>query len=263
MIERVTCTYCGFDCKIYWQETAVWHCLNCDLLFRYPQPDDDHIRAHYEMGWRDPDRQIISGATDLTLAELYVNRLLNELDIPDFQQTHLLEFGAGTGEMLTTITQKGAEVIAIEPFGFDYLLQNGVTVFADLTTLPKMKFDGIYSVQVLEHLPKPWELLQDLYHYLKPGGWLYISTIYAQSLNARLTRGNWREAKNVAHLNFFTTTSLELFLKNAGYGGIRRVTAPISYPHKKGIVCQLDQAIQKLNLGGELCYMAWRPKINK
>ncbi len=261
MSTQIPCPYCAMPSVLYWSETAVWHCPNCDLRFRHPQPDAQSLAAYYTTGWQTPEQQLISGATDAALAEVYVQRLLKELKRPDFAQTQLLEFGAGSGEMVTAVTDHGANVTAIEPFGLAYLQRKGISVYPNLASLPpKRQFDGIYSIQVLEHLTKPWETLKELAEYLKPGGWLYLSTIHAQSLNAKLSGGKWREAQNRAHLYFFTTSHLQTLLHDAGYVQIRHLTTPIAYPHKKKIGArQLNQLIQKLNLGGELCYIAQRP----
>ncbi len=258
MSAVVDCPYCGGVCEVYWQKAAVWYCLECGLLFRYPQPDAQSLDTYYELGWRDPGQQIISGGTDLELAEVYVKRLLHILQRPDFAQTDLLEFGAGTGAMVTAVADAGANVTAIEPFGYKYLQKKGATVYPDLALLPQRQFDGIYSIQVLEHLLKPWETLSTLFYYLKPGGWLYISTIYAQSLNAFLHRGNWREAQNPGHLYFFTPANLQRLLGDAGYGRIQRVRDFIQYPNRTVREFWQDYLLQYLGLGGELCYLAWK-----
>lgn len=259
MTLRVVCLYCGMNSELLWAETAVWHCRACDLRFRYPQPNADDLTQYYETGWQEPAVQIISGGTDSALADVYVQRLLGELGLPDFVQMHLLEFGAGTGEMMTAVANVGGLVTAVEPFGFQYLRQKGVDVYQTLDELPHVQFDGIYSIQVLEHLPKPWETLKQLFSFLKPGGWLYVSTINAQSLNARLTQNKWREAQNPGHLYFFTPVSLAQLLADAGYGRSQHITSPIPYPQKRWGLRQLNQLLQRAHLGGELCFLAWHP----
>lgn len=258
MGTEMCCLYCGEASRLLWAETAVWHCPACDLHFRYPQPEADNLVQYYKTGWQEPAAQIISGGTDAALADVYVRRLLGELGLPDFRHMHLLELGAGTGEMVTAVCNVGGQVTAVEPFGQHYLRQKGVDVYRTLDDLPSVQFDGIYTIQVLEHLPAPWETLKKLFTFLKPGGWLYVSTINAQSLNARFTRSQWREVQNPGHLFFFTPVSLARLLADAGYGRSQRAQSTIDYPAQSGVHKQLNRILQKGGFGGELCYFARR-----
>jgi len=58
------------------------------------------------------------------------------------------------------------------------IVENNTTYVSDLTkenALPKKYFDVVYCLEVLEHTYEPWEILNQIYKLLKPGGYLHIS----------------------------------------------------------------------------------------
>ena len=77
------------------------------------------------------------------------------------------------------------------------------------STFPKDEFDFILCLEVLEHVPRPWLAVKELYSILKPGGVLLLTT----PLNFRrhgnnIYRDYWR----------FTEEGLQLLLREeAGF----------------------------------------------
>lgn len=99
----------------------------------------------------------------------------------------ILEFGPGLGDFLERFKQRGKLVDAVEnePQFFDALKPLARRVAARLDDLPG-QYDGIVSVNVLEHIENDRETLSDLYKKLKPGGVLNLYLPAAQILYGHL-----------------------------------------------------------------------------
>ncbi len=259
MISSPPCPQCSVTARTFWPTVDAWRCPGCDLRFRAPLPNPDELAAFYKQVWQRPKESSYTGATTDDLARVYVERLQHQPGIGPLAGQRLLEFGAGQGAMLRAFSAVGADVQAVEPYGIDYLRQQGFTVspsLADLAEQSPVPLDGIYTVQVVEHLTQPWETLTELMSWLKPGGWLYVSTIHAGSLNARLRKAQWREVQNRTHLIFFTPRCLEAMLFAAGGQRVARVNSFIRYPEHRPWQHTQDWLLQQAGLGGELCYLA-------
>jgi 2-polyprenyl-3-methyl-5-hydroxy-6-metoxy-1,4-benzoquinol methylase len=75
----------------------------------------------------------------------------------------VLDYGAGRGAMALELKKRGADVVAVEPFGCDYLIELGVSAYRDLSDLPAtLLFDGIVCLEVIEHLRDPRGVLTSL-----------------------------------------------------------------------------------------------------
>jgi SAM-dependent methyltransferase len=159
--------------------------------------------------------------------------------------------------MMKALETAGAEVYGVDPFGYSLLKQEGLNAFRDLSDLPAgMCFDGIFSIDVVEHLSEPWSIVQKLKDLLSLHGWIYVSTPNAAGISARLARSNWRELKKRGHIVFFRPDSLEFLLRKCGFAAYRRLCWRIDYG--KGRLRGLpDSLLRALKLDGELRYLAF------
>ncbi|UPT73399.1 MAG: class I SAM-dependent methyltransferase [Elusimicrobiota bacterium] len=84
----------------------------------------------------------------------------------------LLEFGPGLGDFLERFKTKGKLIDAVEnePQFQETLRPLARKVVSRLDELPGL-YDGIVSVNVLEHIEDDRAILRDLYAKLKPGGY--------------------------------------------------------------------------------------------
>lgn len=72
--------------------------------------------------------------------------------------------------------------------GFDYYPGDNVDVVGDahkLSTYFDKKFDLIFSSAVFEHLAMPWMVSLEVIKLLKPGGYVFVETHYAQGSHER------------------------------------------------------------------------------
>lgn len=70
--------------------------------------------------------------------------------------------------------------IGFETVAFDVVRSQGTDFLADAHKIPlgNATFDGVISMQVLEHLHSPWIAVQEISRILKPGGWFVGSVAF-------------------------------------------------------------------------------------
>jgi 2-polyprenyl-3-methyl-5-hydroxy-6-metoxy-1,4-benzoquinol methylase len=252
------CGMCGGRMSPYWVRAQILRCESCSLLSRSRIPTAEELRELYSAGWKRPgENRSLTGGTDRRLADRFVQCLVESLGLESLQGRRILEFGAGTGAMMKALETAGAEVYGVDPFGYSLLKQEGLNAFRDLSDLPAgICFDGIFSIDVVEHLSEPWSIVQKLKDLLSLHGWIYVSTPNAAGISARLARSNWRELKKRGHIVFFRPDSLEFLLRKCGFAIYRRLCWRIDYG--KGRLRGLpDSLLRALKLDGELRYLAF------
>ena len=209
--------------------------------------------------WSEPAANVQgTGGTDAQLAVLFARLLAQRVGRASFGGMRLLDYGAGRGEMVRALADLGADVYAIEPFGYQHLVESGIQAYRSADELPHgLSFDGIVTIDVVEHLFEPWKELTDLRDRLAPSGWLYVATPNAGGASGRVKRSRWAQAQNPGHLLLFSAGSMEEMLSRAGFARWRRLRWFVQYsgsPFKKA----LHFALQTLMLDGELRYLAFR-----
>jgi 2-polyprenyl-3-methyl-5-hydroxy-6-metoxy-1,4-benzoquinol methylase len=214
----------------------------------------------YDSGWEHPDRNTReTGSTDAEIARRLVTLLSATLAAPNLAGRRILDYGAGRGALTVAIAEQGAEVVAIEPFGYDFLAKLGFPVYRDLAELPDSPlFDGIVSIEVVEHLRDPCGTLARLRARLSSGGWLLVTTPNAAGLPARLLGRRWREAATPGHIVFFTPATLGKTLRNSGFKRAQRVRWFIRYPHASPLRAVVQFGLQALAIDGGLRIIAYR-----
>jgi SAM-dependent methyltransferase len=84
----------------------------------------------------------------------------------------VLDFGAGNGRFAVALRERGLDVTAVEPDALlrDSIGARGVPTAASLDELGERRVDGVYSVNVLEHLPDDAAVHAGFRARLAPGG---------------------------------------------------------------------------------------------
>lgn len=133
-----------------------------------------------------------------------------------------VEMGAGTGHMTRIFLDRGF-FGACHDLGEDsrQMMRDNLayagsraTVVDDLATLPESSFDYLLAFEVLEHIERDAEVLNDWMRYLKPGGRILISVPAHQ-------RKFGRSDELVGHVRRYEKAALHALLAQAGIGDIR------------------------------------------
>ena len=81
-------------------------------------------------------------------------------------------------------------------------------------------FDAVCLWDVIEHVAEPVEVLYQMMDYVKPGGYLIISTPDLDSFTAKCMRSNWAFMIPPYHLGYFSKKSFKYIFTNRIPGDI-------------------------------------------
>ncbi|GAA0266921.1 hypothetical protein GCM10009127_03140 [Alteraurantiacibacter aestuarii] len=226
------------DCGSLWQQKRLVPHLLAQTYKNY---------YTHELPSAEPD-QVKSGGLKEALRECYVRwRFANsarmadvlgaisyrlvarELDRLDVRYRYtprgpakILDYGCGNGDWLRIMRGMGHDVSGVD---FDLAAiavaaQSEIPVFtpdqaAELDW--SEKFDAVTLSHVIEHVPDPRALLQQVYSWLKPGGIIYVEAPHANAEGLAVFGRYWRGLEAPRHLAIPSRVGLLTALKHAGF----------------------------------------------
>jgi 2-polyprenyl-3-methyl-5-hydroxy-6-metoxy-1,4-benzoquinol methylase len=194
----------------------------------------------YDQRWAD---DWIAGEHDADYKARIFGDILSSLGRRATGGRTLLDVGAHAGRFLRLARAAGwnAEGLELNPKTAAYAAQrSGALVHQGNihTFMPARCYDAVTLTDVLEHVPRPLEVLTRARTYICPGGWLAIKVPNGpaqrvkEALRAQL-RPSYRAtlADNLVHVNHFSAASLARALAAAGF---REVTVMAAAPELPG-----------------------------
>ncbi len=201
-------------------------CRGCNTISLESFPDANRIEEMYSDEYY---RKLINADP---ITELRYRQLLKR--ISNYRPYgRLLEVGCGTGLFLKTAQSAGWEVtgVDISESAVCWCKENlGLDVTcAELPELkfPDESFDVITVLEVIEHVKRPIEYLQDVHRILRKEGILVISTPNFNSLSRIILKEQW-SGLNPSHLFYFTPSTIHTVLKKSGFANIEIETRNIA-----------------------------------
>lgn len=193
-------------------------------------------------------------------SEVLEQKLLEATRAMTITPKSLLDVGAGAAVLSDSARCYGIDYTGVE---FDDLArrvamaERGVALNASLEELEGQRFDLVYLSEVIEHVPEPVQLLEQLRHFLTPMGALYVTTPNAESFNARFRRANWHSFATPTHLGYFSRSSLRLALGTAGYSRVRELNTWLRFPHHALPRKAVHWSLTQLKLDGGIRFVAF------
>ena len=148
----------------------LWHCCDCDSMFRYPVLSEDEYLALYET----VNSEIWEDDT-LRKDQILVHSAISHV----IKSGKILDVGCYAGQFLAALPSS-FEKFGVEPSHAAAVraVEKGIHVLgATINDIaPEMKFDCIVSIDVIEHLLNPVDFFNKAFQLLDSKGFLIIST---------------------------------------------------------------------------------------
>jgi len=129
-----------------------------------------------------------------------------------------LDYGCGNGGLVRHALKSGQ----YEVFGYDTGAWAEKSRDGGLPVLRESElaehegtFDIITMIEVIEHVTAPLDFFCECRRWLKPGGWLFLTTGNAASAPKDFL--SWPYVSPEIHVSYFTPKALSLALKQAGF----------------------------------------------
>jgi 2-polyprenyl-3-methyl-5-hydroxy-6-metoxy-1,4-benzoquinol methylase len=189
-----------------------------DLVFTYPQPNEEKLASYYEsedyISHTDGKRSLFEKAYQF-VKNIALKKKLTLIN--EFQPSKgvLLDIGTGTGDFLSQAKQSGWQIIGVEPNekARNIALQKGVTYIGHTSELEDHSVDVITMWHVLEHVPDVNAQIKELKRLLKPDGTIVVAVPNFNSYDAKYYGKFWAAYDVPRHLWHFSRLSIEKFFE--------------------------------------------------
>lgn len=199
-------------------------CRKCSFVFCKRVPTNQELTDVYK-GY--PRNHNISPITIKRYHEL-----LDTFE-PYKKTNKILDIGCGDGYFLQEAKNRGWQVYGTEftDNAFEIGKKKGIIMHQgvlDPQNYAANDFDIITSFEVIEHINNPQPEIHNIKKILRQGGLFYVTTPNFNSVSRFLSKEKWNIVCYPEHLSYYTTGSMNRFLKNEGFKKLKTQTTGIS-----------------------------------
>lgn len=221
-------------------------CQVCSTLFVNPRPPFEVLTEFYS---KSPStsfwvNEFFKPVTEVRRDKIFKPRAEHISKLFENKNWTVGDIGAGFGLFLEELKKirPDSYYIAIEPSTemSDICRDKGLDVYC--TCLEDLKgmdgcFDLLTAFELLEHLYDPLTFLEKVHSLLKPGEYLFCTTLNGKGFDILLL---WKRSKSVTpphHLNFFNPMSIRLLFQRSGFE-IEEISTPgkLDYDIVEGMI---------------------------
>ena len=192
---------------------ALFKCLDCGFLQCLDAPEP----TGYYKKLEDSEYEANRGERLLQAGKI-LQEIIKMMNVSP-EGLRLLDVGAGCGILLEAATQLGFDAEGVEPSDWLRMIagRHGCKIKADVIPDPKISgpYDVVTLVDVVEHVSKPFELIQNAASLLKVGGIIVVVTPDVKSLAARIMSWKWWHYR-IAHIGYFSKDNIEFICSKLG-----------------------------------------------
>lgn len=237
---KPACPICGHIETAYFHKRnyySYFRCPECKLVFLHPVPSARKITSLYHKHYEfrvDPTAQ--------TRFIAQANEILGMLRVLSPNSSSLLDIGCGYGTFVKESKKYGFHATGLEPAKnlFNHAKKSRARIMNAsfeqyFEQNPKVKFDVITLIHVIEHLRSPERSLRLIARHLKKNGILFIETPNADSHLLYVEQQDYTFLTPPEHIHLFAPASLESLVRGLGREATIK-TQTYSYPeHFMGI----------------------------
>lgn len=133
--------------------------------------------------------------------------------------TNVAEIGAGHGQLASLLLENGYSYLGYEPNieRANFCSSKGIKIINNLFSVSPNTFDCVILDNVLEHVPSPIQLMNEIYESLKKDGIVLIVVPNANDLRKFSSKWKNKHLYIRAHINYFTSSSLRKLAFKTGF----------------------------------------------
>ncbi|MEZ5828979.1 MAG: methyltransferase domain-containing protein [Hyphomicrobiales bacterium] len=230
--EHPKCAFCGSTDQALYMESSVprWHrnqplrlveCNGCGLVFASPRPAIEMLHHDYLAGGPSAKTAVNRKLKRPFIGWRYRQSIKKAARFLGYWPDRLYDMGCGAGTMLLEAKSLGIEAWGndINKAGVDRLQALGCHVahgFSQDVDIPRDHFDIVLNFDYLEHTYTPLDDLQRCFEMTKPGGILYLETIYLDCVEHKKYGEAWKMF-GPGHVYFFKPDVLQSMIESVGY----------------------------------------------
>jgi 2-polyprenyl-3-methyl-5-hydroxy-6-metoxy-1,4-benzoquinol methylase len=206
----------------------VVRCRACGLMRTNPRPTPAAIGAYYPEDYAPYLSTVIRDAKAHRWRDWARGAFaFNSETIPPTAPGSMLEIGCASGQFMHVMAQRGWRVAGIEssPSAARAAQAHGYHVHVgpvEDAPAPADPLDLVVGWMVMEHLHEPVRVLDRLWQWTRPGGWLAISVPNCAALEFRVFGDAWFALQLPTHLFHYTPATLTQLLERSGWR-VRRI----------------------------------------
>jgi hypothetical protein len=204
--EKFVINYCK-DCDFYWHG-SILNYKYLEILYSTWIENKGSLIKHYK------NKSLLTRLKILAFLSRCIN---SQEEFAARNDLKFLDFGGGWGDFSICAKALGCDVFLHELSAdrISYVLDQGIICLSKENLINfKNSFDFILVNQVLEHLPNPKKIIDEIYLLLKPGGIMFISVPYAKRSSNIIGKGPFQPLE---HINCFTPNSLKKLLEKSNF----------------------------------------------
>jgi SAM-dependent methyltransferase len=211
-------------------------CRNCGTLFQSPRPPREDFARFYQESpsahyWAETFFPAVAEVRRRNLFQPKVEMIAQLCQEEGFWPQVLADIGAGYGIFLEEWRHKfpQTELIAIEPHPelAARCKENNFHViecFAEDASEIHGCLDMVVAQEVIEHVHSPVDFCTSLWHLLRPGGRLVLTSLTVSGFDIQVLWEHCRSICPPVHLNFMSIDGFRHLLTRVGFRHIRIFT---------------------------------------